>query len=231
MKNHKIVLKSPVFIIAGILCIVLVAAAILFAVNRDGAEQASKEPAAVKGMLLVSSAGQSALQEDSVESLEAEKLEPIEESGGNRDTAAGNKSQSGSASSAPEKESKYVSIATLKANIIGDLYADPANINFLEFKLDEAQDTPVYHVVAESANGYTKYYYTMNAKTGLCRDRVHYNADNRMDEEKIGWQYEVGDSAEEKPYNKYWEMGFEPSGQAFYEGIPIIPWDEEEAAE
>ena len=36
---------------------------------------------------------------------------------------------------------------------------------------------------------------------------------------------------EEKPYNKYWEMGFEPSGQAFYEGIPIIPWDEEEAAE
>ena len=126
--------------------------------------------------------------------------------------------------------SKYVSESKVKESILGDLQYDdnPEDLVFVSIALDETQTPPVYDVIAETADKYRKHIYKVNAETGLIRDRIFYNADNFEEEGQIGLHKERGDSSEPEPWNKYWELYCRPTGQAYYEDIPIIYFDSEE---
>ena len=126
--------------------------------------------------------------------------------------------------------SKYVSESKVKESILGDLQYDdnPEDLVFVSIALDETQTPPMYDVIAETADKYRKHIYKVNAETGLIRDRIFYNADNFEEEGQIGLHKERGDSSEPEPWNKYWELYCRPTGQAYYEDIPIIYFDSEE---
>ncbi len=95
------------------------------------------------------------------------------------------------------------------------------------FELDASSDVAIYNVVMEPTNPDLKgdkYIYKVNAKTGLIRYRVYYDHENREDEEQIGLYHDRGDASDEttEQWNRYWEAGFVPDGQLFYENMPII---------
>ena len=126
--------------------------------------------------------------------------------------------------------SKYVSEAKVKENILGDLQysKEPEKLIFHSIELDESQEPAIYLVEVETADLYRKLFYQINAQTGLIRDRIFYNADNFEEEGQIGLHKEGGDSSEPEPWNKYWELYCRPTGQKYYDDIPIIRFDSEE---
>jgi len=226
MKNWKEIMKTPA--VAGLLVLCLVSAGLLVymgvQLSKTHAEMAELESRI------------SALQAE----LEILTAEAEAEGTGNTGDAedAENAEENDSIPKETEKKpvqpqtpvSKYVSKEKVKENILGDLQYDdnPADLVFLSVTLDETSDPAVYNVVAETADKYRKHIYEVHAETGLIRDRIFYNADNFEEEGQIGLHHEIGDSSEPEPWNKYWELYCRPSGQAYYEDIPIIRFDSEE---
>lgn len=151
--------------------------------------------------------------EDFVQKETAEQTEPVKP----QTDPGGKPAQS-------QPVSKYVSESKVKESVLGDLQYDdnPEDLVFVSIILDESQEPPVYDVIAEPSDKYRKHIFKVNAETGLIRDRVFYNADNFEEEEQIGLYHERGDSSEPETWNQYWEMYCSPSGQAYYEGFPVI---------
>lgn len=235
MKKMKEFIKSPAF--AGIIVLCLVFAGItvhfgmqLHKTHTELAELQSRvETMQTELETLISEAEQEAEAEAEAE----DHVDAKEEESSKSEESAPAKPQSSQNSNTAKPQTpanKYVTGEKVMESILGDLqYSNnPDKLIFRTIELDESLEPAVYHVTAETSDLYRKLIYKVNAETGLIRDRIFYNADNFEEEGQIGLHKEIGDSSEPEPWNQYWELYCRPSGQAYYEDIPIIRFDSEE---